>query len=146
MSKTIDGLISFDENEKKIEFDEDIANFMAELIKEFTDYYKEKYNKDEKFNIISDINIANPESTNHPMELFYNSMYEYNFNEGKNNFNKIYDYIEIKDENEFEQLYVILKNNIPYKLSQSFFSLLIELVNCKREYTENTVFKIMNLK
>lgn len=143
----IDGFVGISEKDNKIIFEEDTANFYIELIKEYTDYYKSKYNKDEKYNLLTDIDISKYDSTNHILELFYNELYEYKLNENKNQeINKIYEYDEIKDENEYDKLYIIMKNGKPYKLSQSFFSLLIELVNCRREEPDETILKIMNLK
>lgn len=143
----IDGLINYNAETNEIEFEEDIANFMVELFTEYTNYYKHRYNKDSEFTLLTGIDFIDKKSTNHALDTFYNYFYEYQNNEKTNpNKNEIYDYDKFKNNQNNDELFGIMKNGEMYKLSSSLFSLLIELVNCRREHDEKTLFGIVVLK
>ena len=115
--------------ETKQNLDKNIEDiFMVDLINNYMEFYKKKNNKKNICTLFDGINIDDPTSTNIQMEEFYSEMCKYNIHE-----NKIYKYEEINLINIENELYGIFENGVPKFISQSFFSLLIELTNLKNE-------------
>lgn len=124
--------------------------FYVDMINNYLEFYKKYNNKKQDYTFFDGIDTTDPTSTNHAMEQFFEKMSEYKINEISNpEFIEIYEYDElykIKDKIN-DELYGIFKNGLPFYVSLSFFSLLIELTNLKNEDIDEKIhYEIISLK
>lgn len=122
-------------------------DFTVELINNFIIYFKTREQKAKDFTLFDGTDTSDETSTNMAMEEFYSEMVKFKENERDNPLStKILKYNEINNEiTNSNELYCISKEGLPMYVSQSFFAILIELTNLKREYPDNK-FNIINLK
>lgn len=129
--------VKFSEDTEKVVEDESIDlsedEFMVEMMNNYLEYYKKKNKKSQSFTLLDEIDVTDTTSTNFALESFYEEMIKFRTDELENNEStKIIPFdesIDIKKNN----FYVIKKNNIKILMSKSFFAILIEITNLKRE-------------
>ena len=120
------------------------TDFIVSIINNYIKHYKIQNQKPNNMTMFDDIDENNETSTNKIMEEFYGESIKYK----ENGNNEIIKFNELNEEiTSFDELYGIFENDNrnPICVSQSFFSLLIELTNLQYE-NETKEYTIVNLK
>lgn len=122
-----------------------LPDFIVDMLNEFTIYYNRTHNLSENTPLITEI-LPNATDTVHSWEEFYDAQIKYGKNETLNpDANKLHSPNEYTD-NGTDELFGIKKNSELYLVSQSLFSVLIEIVNLKRETMDNTKYEIIPIR
>ncbi len=117
------------------------AEFMSQVINNYTTYYKKVYKKPQHYTLLSEIDPSNMTSTNHSLEHFYNEFCKFSQAEKENSDSvKIYEY-KNRDmiKNIDDELYGILIDGNAGHLSKSFIAILIEYTNLCNEFPDKKI-------
>lgn len=130
-----------EENEKYAENEIIEMEYYVCLLNIFQTYYKKFYNKPEDEDLFFEVDIEKETSTNRSMELLYEYLHEYKINKEKGDiYTKLYD--ESIDESKFDDIYCLLLDYKIHKISPSFLSLIIYLIDLDWENISWTITKI----